>query len=525
MLTRTCLIALLALILVAADKPDADPKARFATLAKESKDVRKSPDWEKIKRRRDIVVELSDLDDPRVERLLFECFREDREQVCRIPAMIGLGKRGRYPVLKATVTTALRDRNEVYIMTLPDSLRHSKDEKIGPWLMRGYLKQKRNPVLKAAVIQSLGLLKCEEAYEPIHAILTRETRDERATYECMLALARIGGQKAYTAVRPFLSNSNRHLREGAVIALGECGHQQAIGAILPLAKDVDPRTQEAVAEVIGRQKAEEGIPALIGLLRTGRLRVIDTARRNLEEMTGEKFGIDADAWEKWRKDKQAGKTDPKQPPTAAKSVASYYGLRIFSDRVLFILDVSGSMDAGEPPRIDTAREELTKTLEQLNRKTLFNVVGFSGATMWWKDAEVEATPKNIDAAKEFVAKLSVGGGTNVSDTFEEAFEKNRLVDTIYFLGDGSPSVGRHTEQEEILARVRWMNRFRKVRIHCIALIRGEVSRFGGRAGPGLGRGRSISGARAYDEEEAARFLARLAAEHGGDFVKIDDEKK
>ena len=112
--------------------------------------------------------------------------------------------------------------------------------------------------------------------------------------------------------------------------------------------------------------------------------------------------------------------------------------------------------------------------------------------------------------------------TNVYDTLEEALEKNRLIDTIFFLGDGSPSLGKHTEQEEILARFRWMNRVRKVKVHCIAILRGKVARFGGRlAPPGNARWRSISPDRMYDEEEAARFLARLAAEHGGTFIKID----
>ncbi len=36
-----------------------------------------------------------------------------------------------------------------------------------------------------------------------------------------------------------------------------------------------------------------------------------------------------------------------------------------------------------------------------------------------------------------------------------------------------------------------------------------------------GRGRSVSGPRYYDEEEAARFLARMAKQHGGNAVKID----
>ena len=196
-------------------------------------------------------------------------------------------------------------------------------------------------------------------------------------------------------------------------------------------------------------------------------------------------------------------------------------MRVFSDRVLFVVDVSGSMKAGRPARIETAREELKKVVGELNRKTLFNIVGFSGTPVWWRESEVEASPAHVAAAKEFADKLDAGGGTNVYDTLEQAFTLNREIDTIYFLGDGSPFLGTYTEQEEILARMRSLNRMRKIRINCIALLRGEVGRFGGRMGPGVGRGRSISDERAYDEDEAARFLARLAAEHGGSFLKID----
>jgi len=515
------LLVLLPLMPAAAQDEPPDPKARFARLAMEFKEVRKSPDWEKIKRRRDIIVELGDVDHPGTEKILFQVFAEDREQVCRIPAMIGIGKRGRFPVLKAMVTRAIRDRNEVYRMTLPQALAHCEDTRIGPWILKGFLRKKGDPVLRAAVVASLGHLKCTEAYEPILSILGDEKRDVRLLYECQFALARIGGILAFDPIVPFLDHPNRFLREGAILALSETGNPDAVEKVLPLSKDVFPRAQEAVATVIRRAKAEEALGTLIELLRTGRLRVMDTARIALEEITGEKLGIDADAWEKWIRDKKAGKLPPKDPRAGTGSVATYYGMRIFSDRLLFILDFSGSMDAGKPPRIETARDEIKKTLDQLNKKTLFNVVGFSGAVMWWNEVEVEATPKNIAAAKEFIDKLSVGGGTNVSDTFDEAFEMNRHIDTIYFLGDGSPSVGRHTEQEEILARLRWMNRCRKIRIHCIALTRGEVARFGGRQGPGLGRGRSVSGARYYDEEEAARFMARIAAEHGGGFVHID----
>ncbi len=521
---QTLVFLLLLLLPLAAFSQDVDPKVRFKQLAGEFKEVKKSAQWKDIKKRRDIVAALSDLDHDGVVPLLYQVFAKDREQICRIPAMIGLGRHGNFKALKSMTTLAVREKNNVYLMCLPLAFEHVTNEKIGPWIMKNLFKRMKEPVLRASLIQCLGLLRCSEAYEPILKMLSGGSRDVRSSYECLIALARIGENQAFDPIAPYLKHDNRVLRQGAVIALGLTGHPAAVEKVLPLATDVDPRVQEAVAEVIRARKAEEGIPALIEMLRTGRLRVMDTARRVLEEITGESFGIDPDAWAHWYKLKLKGELPPPGKSNEVGSVATYYGLKVFTDRVLFIVDVSGSMNAGEPMRIDTAREEITRTLDQLNKKTLFNLVGFASGARWWRDEEVEATPNNIKDAKEFIEKLPVGGGTNISDTFEEAFEKNKRVDTIFFLGDGSPSLGRHTEQEEILARIRWMNRVRKVRIHCIALIRGEVSHFGGRMGPGLGRGRSSSGERAYDEEEAARFLARLAAEHGGSFVKIDDKK-
>jgi len=107
-MARPVLLILVALAFAApltarAEDPPPDPKARFPELAKEYKEVRKSPDWEKIKKRRDIIVELGDIDHAGALDILFGCFAEDREQVCRIPAMIGVGKQGNFPALKALV--------------------------------------------------------------------------------------------------------------------------------------------------------------------------------------------------------------------------------------------------------------------------------------------------------------------------------------------------------------------------------------------------------------------------------------
>jgi len=505
--------AILLLLLLPVD--DA-AEARFKRLRADLERVKKSALWTEVKERRDLIEALGDLDHPGVEKVLYSIFAEDREQLCRIPAMVGLGKRGSFAAQKAMVTAAIRDSNELFRMCLPLALAGSSDPEIGPWLVKHILPMNQDRLLRAAVIESLGHLRTSEAYEPIRRILAKGG-GTRIAYESLIALARIGGARSIGALLPFLDHDDPVLREGAVTALAESRHPGAIEVIPKMAADTDVRVREAVAGLVLALEVDDGIPAVIDFIRSGRLRLMETSRQVLKELSGEDHGHDPDAWERWYGRKRTGKLPPKGWKASGSTVATYYGMRVFSDRVIFVIDVSNSMKAtvsgrktdDDPQRIDVAKAELTKTLDRLDERTLMNIVGFSGSPVWWRDSEVRATKRHVVAAKAFVEGLSVGGGTNVYDTFEQALEKNRHVDTIFFLGDGSPSLGQYTEQEEIRARLRWMNRMRKIKIHTIALLRGEIPMAGAVA------------ARYHDEDEAARFLARLAADHGGGFVKID----
>jgi HEAT repeat protein len=496
------------------------PKAAARRLITRFREIDKSPDWEKIKERRDILVALGDVDHSAVPPVLLEAFAKDREQLCRIQAEIALGKRGSFGSLKRMIGMARRERNDVFLMALPLSIRHTKDEKIGAWMAGKLLGPRKPETLRPTALECLGLLRETSAKEAVEKILAKD-RGVRVRYEALIALARIAGTDAGKTVESFLDDDDAIVRQGAVEAMGEIPGATATRRLLEALKKDEPRVKEAAANALAARKCEDALEAIMEELAPhNSLRVRDAMRRALKELTGQDHGFDGDAWRAWLKRRESGKEDPGEDPKT-KSVPTYWTLPVFSDRVLFILDISGSMDAGDPKRIETARHELTKTLKRLDRRTIFNVIAFGSDPRPWERQEVPATKENVARAVEWVDKISVGGGTNVYDTFEDALESNRLVDTIYFLGDGSPSLGKYTEQEEILVRIRWMNRFRKVRIHTIALLRGEVPRFGGRNSPmAQGRGRSISGPRYFDKDEAARFLRELAERNDGSFIEI-----
>jgi len=158
--------------------------------------------------------------------------------------------------------------------------------------------------------------------------------------------------------------------------------------------------------------------------------------------------------------------------------AKFFGIRIVSHRVIFIIDVSGSMNellrseyVGKQgrPRIDVAKEELIHCIDALEPQSLFNVISFSSDVDHWLDGGIaEYTKSNKDEAKKFTGALGAGGGTNIYGAIETAFA-DPDVDTIFFLSDGEPSVGEVTDQVVIRERVKQWNEHRGIVIHTIAV--------------------------------------------------------
>ena len=195
------------------------------------------------------------------------------------------------------------------------------------------------------------------------------------------------------------------------------------------------------------------------------------------------------------------------------SVATYYDFKIFSDRVLFIVDVSGSMNwpemkDGSPNRIAVAKRELIAVVKALDEKTLFNLATFAGhVNTWKKDGEVPANEANKKAALEWLeAALLPRGATNTFGALMDGLDRNPQIDTLYFLSDGIPSTGTYEVPEEILIKLRYANRFRRVIINTIALA--------------IGKPAIESAAKYEDAEEMAAFMRLIAEWNGGTCMDI-----
>ncbi|XP_008578297.1 PREDICTED: inter-alpha-trypsin inhibitor heavy chain H3 isoform X4 [Galeopterus variegatus] len=125
------------------------------------------------------------------------------------------------------------------------------------------------------------------------------------------------------------------------------------------------------------------------------------------------------------------------------------GLPVVPKNVAFVIDVSGSM-AGR--KIEQTRDALLKILEDMKKDDYLNFILFSGDVTIWKDHLVQATPENLQEAREFVKNIDENGMTNLNDglmmgisMLNQAREEHRIPERstsiVIMLTDGDANIG------------------------------------------------------------------------------------
>jgi hypothetical protein len=260
-----------------------------------------------------------------------------------------------------------------------------------------------------------------------------------------------------------------------------------------------------------------------------RLEEEDDRRRHavvdaLEHLTKQSFGMLVGSWRAWWKGEgEAFIRDgpPKQPAKkpapaggAPATTSAYFGIPQDGRAVLYLVDFSQSMRArmsGKqgPTRWQECLRELGQALDGLGPDRTFNVVVFAQRVLSFQTRQVAADPRNVEAAKEWLAELRLELGTAIFEGFEVAFHlggariEDRYfepeIDTIFFLSDGMPTIRRPEAPRKLsqdkpaltLALIRRRDPFRSVVVHAVQL---------GKSG-------------------GAGFLRELAKQGGGRFVQ------
>ena len=342
--------------------------------------------------------------------------------------------------------------------------------------------------VKRAAARVLAERKDKAALPELEKLLKAKGEERRIAIDAIGAIA--GTSPEWTKkLLGFATDEDTVVRIAALEQLGAAGEVAPV--LAALAHD-DWATRLAAARMLEQLREAQAVPLLVERMQIERGRMALNFGDILWNLTGQPFGEDAEGWKKWWADSgSAFQVISKEGLAAAEAKreqarlarrtgtpAQFFGVRIRSERVIFVVDVSGSMTAevaGQyvgkrgATRIDVAKKELRTCIEALPQESLFNVLAFStGIQPWLKDGIALRGKQSKKDALEFVDRLGAMGATNLYDTLKLAFQ-DKDVDTIFILSDGEPTNGEVIDPYRIRQDVAEWNRHRGIDIHAVSI--------------------------------------------------------
>lgn len=281
-------------------------------------------------------------------------------------------------------------------------------------------------------------------------------------------------------------------RMAALDLLGDLQHLPALTAAQEALQADDWRVRSAACRFCARVRHKSSIPLLIDRLDRESGRLAAETQAAVVELSGRAYE-QARFWRQWWdaagaafriEAKVAVDASTRTPTPAITAAATYYEVPVVSERVCFVIDISGSMvekvGTDGVTRLAAASEALLTTLRQLaraaaapatervRRETLVEIVVFDDRARAWSTRLRPLDTDALASAQQFIAGLAAAGGTNMHAALQSAFA-DMAVDTVYLLSDGEPSVGAIIEPDALALEVARWNRSRRVTIHTIAI--------------------------------------------------------
>jgi len=258
--------------------------------------------------------------------------------------------------------------------------------------------------------------------------------------------------------------------------LGTAGDEVSVSTLVKLTKSPlflrEFALRRSVTQALARVDQPDAVEVLIDLLVTIQGEVRADIVQYLTGISGKQYGLDSEAWLAWW---EANREDFKFPPAAHRAVAraelgakasssSYYGLPVYASRLLFVMDTSASMKGG---RIEAAKRELVKAINDLPPGVYFGVLVFNSRVGTWSRELMVASPQNKEQAAAFVRSQGLNLQTASYDALEAAF--NFDTEAVYFLTDGAPHGGKVVGPDAIVEVITRLNRTRRVTINSIGI--------------------------------------------------------
>ncbi len=523
-------------------------KKLFASIVgdiKSGKDVRESfqkrlncspeefeQDWKNwVMGRAKVVGKLGQIEDVTKEGELRKALRDllaEKNPFVQASMIKGLGEPTDTKTAEVIVSFLGSDAELVRTTALL-SLCTIKTDEVRTWMWTTALSGSKD-IERAFVARAIGTFKDKRAYDCLVKALGDSYWLTRAN--AAEALALLGDERALEPLKAVLNDGIAKVRIAAIdaIATWKGNAKPVIGGVIARLKDGAWQVRSATVLGLAEIGDRDGIGPMIDRMATEIGRVQEDMAGSLKKLTGLSFGMNYDVWKDWwDRNKTTFEKPPEQPATGPDSppkpvggtsanIPTYYGIRIFSSHIVFILDVSNSMQDnltraatltfGEKKyntntKIGIAKQELCDAIGSLDPRTRFNMI-FFGTDIWqWKEHPVDASEGNKKTAIGLIKGKEHMGETNYYDSFKKMFGIEGVdkfdhrflsnVDTAFFLTDGLPSNGEITKPMELYSWFRERNKFAKIRLHVVALGTGNVD---------------------------VEFLKKMAKESDGKFVQI-----
>lgn len=514
--TRTWITAVALVLAVAGPAVGSPPDDDAKKNAQKIEEFRRFYNSRNVKVRRAAILDAKGMDGVEALKLILDCF-DDRDAEVQALAQEALNEVKEKRAVEQMLKMARLGSDDTVKARIARAFYNTDHPAVMP-VLRGMIKH-RNPEVRRAVAYSLGEKGDKEAVDAlVDAVKDEKAEDVKQTM--FEALGKIGDERA----SPILEQS-----------LGDGPFALQVSAIESLAK---LRTKSGVGALIEQMQKTEG-------------RLLTDIRNALETLTGEVgFKEDKAKWKAWwdrfhkgfrvpSLDHLKNLAEKRKAAAEAYAPRKYHNIETWSQHIVFLIDVSGSMadkvviPAGKEAefnekydsrvKIDIVKQELINLLADLDKEVSFQIITFASKVKPWTKGLVRASSGN---KAKFIKKLysmqvigginqggrQRGGGnlqsgrTNTYGALMQALrvpqsgkdKTGRLVktkaDTVFFLSDGLPTIGETTDPADILRRIRRFNQTRKMVLHTIG----------------------------FDQANRS-FMMGLARDNGGQYVLIGGE--
>lgn len=301
----------------------------------------------------------------------------------------------------------------------------------------------------------------------------RGSFDPKVRGAALLALRTIDAFAAHDRALEALTDRAEALRCAALLVVRTFPEQECLTLSTRALGDSSTRVRlAAIGNLEGLGSRAAALALIEQLGREPRARPKCEILRFLREASGADHGADLSAWRAWAETLKGpwstGESRPREPMRGDTQVR-LAGFELVSDRVTFLIDLSGSMwdtDVGGKTRKELVDVKLRACLESLPATAEFNVIPYTRDPDPFEPRLVRATKENTARAAKWFERRNQRGPGNVFDAIALAL-LDPEVDTLVVLTDGVPTGGRRWNMELMVELLVERNRFHQVAIDSI----------------------------------------------------------